>query len=103
MTVATLWAEGQLPHMQAPHMAHWGHISSPSWAQQMILRYPGHHRVQMASSSWERKRCSSELDKAAAFLPSLVSSDYLGTSFQAVHGVLLFADISGRVRREEQL
>ncbi|XP_061320284.1 adenylate cyclase type 10-like [Pezoporus flaviventris] len=65
-----------------------------SWAQQMILRYPGHHRVQMASSSWERKRCSSELDKAAAFLPSLVSSDYLGTSFQAVHGVLLFADIS---------
>lgn len=102
MAVTTLRAEGRLPHMQATHMAQWGHISSPSWAQQMIPRSPRQHRVQMVPSSWERKRCSSQLDKVAAFLPSLLSSDYLGSSFQAVQGVLVFADISGRVSREEQ-
>lgn len=68
----------------------------------MILMYPRHHRVQMVPSAWERQCCPSELDKAVAFLPSLISSEYLGRSFQAVHGVLLFADISGRVSREEQ-
>lgn len=103
MTVTTLWAEGQLPHMQATDMAQWGRISSPSWARKMIPRYRRHHREQTASSSWERKRCSSELDRAAAFLPSLISSDYVRTSFQSVQGVLLFVDLSGRVSREGHL
>ncbi|XP_033928991.1 adenylate cyclase type 10-like [Melopsittacus undulatus] len=75
-------------------MAQWGRISSPSWARKMIPRYRRHHREQTASSSWERKRCSSELDRAAAFLPSLISSDYVRTSFQSVQGVLLFVDLS---------
>ncbi|XP_074874611.1 adenylate cyclase type 10-like [Buteo buteo] len=54
-------------------------------------------RALMMASAWERNRYHSQLEKAAAFLPSLIAEDYLKIigPVQAVQGVLLFADISG--------
>lgn len=62
------------------------------------------HRALMMASAWERNRYHSQVEKAAAFLPSLIAEDYLKiiSPVQAVQGVLLFADISGGVSREEQ-
>ncbi|KAM6234890.1 adenylate cyclase type 10-like [Spheniscus humboldti] len=47
------------------------------------------------ASAWERKRHCSHVEKAAAFLPRLLSEDSPKSEIQTVHGVLLFADISG--------
>ncbi|KAM6032733.1 adenylate cyclase type 10-like isoform 4-T4 [Theristicus caerulescens] len=49
------------------------------------------------ASAWESKRHHSILERAAAFLPSLLDDDALKSNHQVqpVHGVLLFADISG--------
>ncbi|XP_050769781.1 adenylate cyclase type 10-like [Gymnogyps californianus] len=49
------------------------------------------------ASAWERKHHHSDLEKVAAFLPNLLAEDSLKRDIliQTVHGVLLFADISG--------
>lgn len=56
------------------------------------------------ASAWERKHHHSDLEKVAAFLPSLLAEDSLMSNChsQAIDGVLLFADMSGGVNREEQ-
>lgn len=51
------------------------------------------------ASAWERKRHCSHQEKAAAFLPRLLAEDSPKSEIQTVHGVLLFADISGGVTR----
>ncbi|KAM6336772.1 adenylate cyclase type 10 [Alca torda] len=49
------------------------------------------------ASAWERNRHYADLQKAVAFLPSLLADSSLRSNdaTQTVHGVLLFADISG--------
>ncbi|XP_054076973.1 adenylate cyclase type 10-like, partial [Rissa tridactyla] len=50
-----------------------------------------------ALRAWERNRHYGDLQKAVAFLPSLLADSSLRSNdtAQSVHGVLLFADISG--------
>ena len=62
------------------------------------------HRALTMASAWERKHHHSDLEKATAFLPSLLAEDPLKGDIvvQTLHGVLLFADISGGLSREEQ-
>ncbi|PKU30253.1 adenylate cyclase type 10 [Limosa lapponica baueri] len=51
----------------------------------------------MMASAWEKNYHHSDLEKAAAFLPSLLADSSLRSKDddQTVHGVLLFADVSG--------
>ncbi|XP_014816193.1 PREDICTED: LOW QUALITY PROTEIN: adenylate cyclase type 10 [Calidris pugnax] len=67
------------------------------WAQLSSPEVPRVHRVLTMASAWEKNYHHSDLEKAAAFLPSLLTgSSFRSTDHdQTVHGVLLFADVSG--------
>lgn len=75
-----------------------------AWLGRLLLTNLVCHRALTMASAWERNYCHSELEKAAAFLPSILRDRSIQRDLdtQTVHGVLLFADISGGVSSKEQ-